>query len=252
MLVLAGCVEVAHPAKVSGELGNGSFAYLCVDGTDPMCPDGGLSVDFPDVIALGSTFQLAFHSDVGPKPVHSGSDHLVESYPPGTFQAVAPGWASVVAGEEDEVYDLVHVWVAASDQLQLSADLELAVDEISAVQVTSLCQGAVCGGALPYDWSTSDPTVVRLSYPLLDDVVSVRALAPGSAVIRVSEGQRSTAVTIAVDGGGTGTTVTTGTTGSTGSGGSGASGGSGGSTGSTGDTGSTGSTSSTGDTGGTP
>ncbi len=110
----------SSPGEQSGELGNGVFTWVCTSGADQACTDNVSPDDFPDAIAVGSTFQLTYRSNggLGYTP-QAGSRHLQESFPGGSFTAIEPGWASVIVYKDRAILDFIHLDLRTVDRFEM-------------------------------------------------------------------------------------------------------------------------------------
>ncbi len=236
-MALTGCYEIAGERQ-PGELGNGGFYWICSTAADPACDAAGDAAEaFPERVALGSKFRLQYLTDYNdPVNVASGSSHIVEQNLVGRFEAVAPGYASMVVYRDGQVYDFLHLNVRPIDDVGLVGDVGpngLAVGERAAIRANPRCEGLLCAGSMPYQWVVDRPEILWLQKSEdRSSEVMVEGVAPGEATVHLSHQELALAsLSVTVVGDEVPTTST-------------------GDTGSTGSTGGKGTTSSTGDTGG--
>ncbi|MBI2394290.1 MAG: hypothetical protein HYV09_32260 [Deltaproteobacteria bacterium] len=99
-VVLHACGIV--PPTREGELGRGTFEYVCTNATDSACDDFGGGT-FPGAIAVGASFGLRAQSGqvMTAAPAVSGSS--------GTFRASKPGTFAFYLMNGDEIVDYIHI-----------------------------------------------------------------------------------------------------------------------------------------------
>jgi hypothetical protein len=165
LVVLAAC---SLPESQAGALGNGSFAYECVDQSDAFCPSTdpiGSGGPFPSVVALGSTFIVNYvaSQDGESFPVVPVSASFVTSIQAKTgvvFQAVRPGspWLAALA-DDGRVQDIASVTFAPLSGIDLydsDSTVWLAnVGETHHLTASGVAAGSAAAGTIPYVWSVT-------------------------------------------------------------------------------------------------
>lgn len=149
----------------NGELGGGSFGYLCTNqGNDAACDSSfsGQELSLPRKVAVGSVFDIVFHGDsASPSSFlpDSASSEILQ--PSGTsFQFVKPGFAAVLARSVDgRIGDFVHLRGADIDHLSvLRITTQITTLKLSVGQAVSLqavptdASNETLAGALTYTW----------------------------------------------------------------------------------------------------
>jgi hypothetical protein len=204
-LVTTGC----GPFGTSGALGNGGFTYDCIGNGDAFCeglvpPLEGFS-GLPARIAVGGTFNMAYN---GEKPETSdGIEFQVTIVPASTkvvdvvsgvgFRVTSAGQTAFLArGANGVVADFVHVLVADTDHLEVSAggaaltklDLTTSTQENLRVQPLNANNDTLAGN-LEYNWSSSDESIVSILAN--DNDATAQGVAAGMATITVNLGSIS-------------------------------------------------------------
>jgi hypothetical protein len=222
-LTVAGCVLASLAAgcggddfsgpNMQGELGAGAFLYICVGDSDPYC-DGATVSSFPEVLAVGGSFDLeyeadddVFEDDALPQVI-AASPQSIGAVGMG-FAMLRPGHAAVLATTGvGEVYDLRHLYAAdvarvafTTGDSQELADVSLEVGE----QLTIRAQPqdslrTTLGGSLTYEWVSDDAEVVRIATADVDRDVTIEGVATGVTMIRVNAGGFVQALTVEVGG----------------------------------------------------
>jgi len=202
MFALQGC----RPNMTrSGQMGNGSFKYVCsYTGEDLGC-DPELAWGFPDAIAVGSEFNVDYAEDsifgdgLGmEQPVISASSARVAPWGNG-FQMVKPGYTALLASNGEIVIDFTHIYGEDVAGLDLSCgegnqdQIELQIGESLSCRVAPLSQqGEYLAGRLTFDWTESDPLVATVVNDTLSgNIADVKGIAEGEATITVSQGQHT-------------------------------------------------------------
>jgi hypothetical protein len=233
----AGCTGTGSGASTGtvGEAGNGVFHYVCLDEGDAVCaetaavdpamvvPDLGSSGQLPRSIAVSGRFDLSYYGGV---PEQGGSALPVEIVPArtdvvhttGGFSFSSPATVAFLARNPQGItVDFIHVTASTATALTLwsaaapVAELALAQPGAEAMLavVPSDADGISLGGALGYEWHSSDEAIVRLSpvgstdVPVAgllvrDDEVRLVGIAEGQATVRVVVGSLSQEVAVSV------------------------------------------------------
>ncbi len=209
-----------------GELGEGGFNYECIAWGDPVC-DGELAATFddfqgvpsdipiPNAIVVGGRFDATFFEpdeDFGylrEHSVRSASQYLLETSSAG-FRAVRPGVVALVVSDGYGVADLLHLTIVEPARLSVAGYTGqlLAPGETADVWLTPRDEtGVALGGALSYEWTSSDASVVRIlpsvssdTEALRDDQVLLQAVGGGTATVRATTGDLLVEIEVFVDG----------------------------------------------------
>jgi hypothetical protein len=198
-----------------GELGTGTFRYICVGDSDPYCENGFVAETFPDRFAVGGAFDLDFDpNEFEPWPdeplsrVIAGSPDSVHDEAM-AFYFVRPGYAAFLArNTTGEIVDLRHLYgaaveriaVVAGDSQELSA-LELAAGEEIDLRVEPQDSlRSVLAGSLTWEYVIDDPSVAEVSTTDRDRDVTIRALAAGETTLRIKAGEFEQIVSVSVAG----------------------------------------------------
>lgn len=193
------------PHELNGELGRGDFEYLAIDDSDAMLDPSAL----PAAIAVGARFDLDFTAAVALAAsgvsVHSGSAFV--STHGATFEVDLPGRFVMLAIHQGHVVDLAHltsrpvsdVVVEDTDGYVLT-ELTLAVGEVAELRALPLDDEArLLAGALQYDWTTDDASVVEVRGAGLDPRrVMLTAHAPGMVDVQVRTGEATERLSVLV------------------------------------------------------
>jgi hypothetical protein len=176
------------PSYAPGELGNGGFVFSCDDSV--ACDKySGTADKFPkDNISVGSRFNVRFlpkGAVVGIAPTDPskgqtlgtvGDDYLTTA-PGGAFSAQKAGFASLVARSADgRLVDFITVEIQKPDSLVVydtdsgSSDSDLVeldsitlkVGESKSIRALARAHGRDLAGALRYDWTAVDASVVGI------------------------------------------------------------------------------------------
>lgn len=202
----------------SGELGVGTFTYLCRSEGDFTCGIGQTTAAFPANFALGGRFGLsyAWKSEVDhindPLPALQTAAPEQLSYGGDTFTALAAGYSAVLAVTgNSEVVDLIHAPVRAIDDLRLVdaatlpnlaplSDLVVALHDSPQLQLVPLdLNDSPLSGALEATWTSSDAAVVHVMAGDGTGRVRLEASAQGEATLTATLGDRQVSLTITVD-----------------------------------------------------
>jgi hypothetical protein len=195
-----------------GELGNGRFIYQCVGAGDPVCAPDSVEVDLPGCIAVNARFGLTFDLrddaaiDDGDFDqfiyVESGNDSFVGGT--GPFQALRAGRVAMLAREDEQVVDFIHVNLVVPETLELfesgvnvsGGTLELAPGDVVLLDARVADPDCtVLGGALELDAESSDVGVVSVVDGAPLELV---ATGRGIATVTVRNGAIEQLVTVTV------------------------------------------------------
>ncbi len=185
--------------EVSGDLGQGAFAYGCVDSSDPACRDGFDADEFPNGVSTGSRFEVSFtefdrvFDDPDAARVFPAAPAFIAEEGT-TFRARSAGLAALLAQQLNggRVIDFVHVRIADIVELRVvesdgdPVSLTLTEGELLELRVFGVDDvGTMLSGSRSYDWSTSDSLVVALDTLSPTALMTVRAEAAGPATVTV-------------------------------------------------------------------
>ncbi len=218
-------IEPGSSEYHAGALGNGGFAYQCDDSV--VCGHSNAAEQFPERVAVGSKFKVRYvaadpYAENAPKVATLkavGEDVLTVS-PAGGFEAIGPGWSSIVAYDaQGRVVEFFPLAVAEPDSLAVFDSGSQPVDsfgkgttnvnpplltvqmkkgESRLVSAVARTKGRPLAGALPYEWKSSDPSVAAIDYDLMQRV-NVRAMGHGAATISVQTAGLSATIDIEVE-----------------------------------------------------
>jgi hypothetical protein len=233
-LAAAGCDGLSGPGT-TGELGQGTFSYQCaLSEGDAVCNDAfpdpvnrntvsadlGIDGQVPAGIAVGGRFDLTYFGDVTTEDYErltivvepAASDNVDEQ---GGFRIRAPGRYAFMARDRAErvVADFTYIDAYLMSDLKIWMD-EQPLEEV-VMQIGTTSTHAILGatpvadvdgvdlhlaGAMPYEWESSDPTILAIdpahstdpepvtNIELNNDEVRITAVAPGTATLTVKVG----------------------------------------------------------------
>jgi len=219
-LVLITCTDDPQDPNPggSGELGVGTFTYLCRSEGDFTCGIGQSSAGFPKAFALGGRFGLsyAWKSELDhinePLPVLQPAAPEQLGFTTDTFTALATGYAAVLAVTgNSKVVDLIHASVRPVDDLRLVdatmlpllaplTELVLPVGVVASVQLVPLDLNDVeLSGALDVTWAIDGDTVAIVGAGQGTGRVRVDTLAAGETTLTATLGDKLVSIAIIVD-----------------------------------------------------
>lgn len=209
-LALVGCFDDDdyEDTRSRGDLGKGTFVYGCYNETDTSCDDGG--TDLPRAIAVGSRFDMRFSISSGVQPtVISPATDLVRRAGE-AFEVRAPGQFPLLAVNANrEVIDIKHLRAADVEQIRVqrsrelpAASLRLAPRESATLLALPYDHGGVkLGGALTYEWSSSNEALLSVeSLPELNRVRVRAGRSEGKATLLVRLPDAMYEVTVQISG----------------------------------------------------
>lgn len=216
-----GCSGVGGPAKGSpptqrGDLGNGDFTFRCDDSV--ACERWSNSAQvFPDRVAQGANFELNYflyregttieiHINEDPEPLGYRMETVGNTYATkgsgGSLQAKAPGRATfvvrdgkgwvvdfttieIVKPEGLIVYDSEFNSTTETPRAVKDVELSLSNENRKSFRVVARYQAEPVAGAIPVQWTSSDPSVVDIeSYAR--GKVTIQAKKEGTATLRAT------------------------------------------------------------------
>jgi hypothetical protein len=219
-LVLITCTDDPQDPNPggSGELGVGTFTYLCRSEGDFTCGIGQSSASFPKAFALGGRFGLsyAWKSELDhinePLPVLQPAAPEQLSFTTDTFISLTAGFTAVLAVTgNSKVVDLIHASVRPVDDLRLVdatmlpllaplTELVLPVGVVSSVQLVPLDLNDVeLSGALDVTWTIDGDTVAIIGAGQGTGRVRVDTLAAGETTLTATLGDKFVSIILTVD-----------------------------------------------------
>jgi hypothetical protein len=205
-----GCHDDVARDEVVGELDNGTFQYICLDDSDPMCPTGRTALDFPDTVGKDGTFDLDFDPDQGSSSgirIEAVAEDLILGRTD-SFRALASGTTALLAKRtsSDRVIDIVYLAVEEVAGIEIEQDgrsprLVLEVGDTVTLDATAVdADRSVLAGARDFRWAVSDPQVLRLERANPTAHMDVQALREGSVTITVTTGDISEELNLSTSG----------------------------------------------------
>lgn len=195
-LALVGCFEDDdyEETRMDGDLGRGTFVYGCYNASDTSCDDGNNAL--PRALAVGSRFDVRLSIASGPQPSVISPVTDVVRRVDGAFQVESAGeFVLLAVNSNREVIDLKHLRAeeVAEIRVQSGRDLPSSTLELDPKQSVELLAlpfghgGVKLGGALEYDWSSSDEQLLRVeSLPGLNRVRVRAGNSDGTVQLRVA------------------------------------------------------------------
>jgi len=187
----------------SGELGRGLFFYECDNNPDDaFCDREAYDREFPAAVAVGAFFKIDYSPEDSAAHVDlvSGCLDCMERTPDG-FRMTTEGRAPLLAENgSGEIYDVLHVDAKLATALVLRVDGdawpqgELVLVDGSTHDLDATPQaadGTELAGALDYEWSIADESVVALMSSGERNDVELRAMAVGQTTVTVRSGDVS-------------------------------------------------------------
>jgi hypothetical protein len=198
-----------------GELGNGTFRYICVGDADPFCHNGFVAETFPDRFALGGAFDLDFDPhNYYPLPAEPLPRVIAPAPDSVRGEAMAfiftrAGYAAFLArNTRGEVIDLRHLYGAPVSRIAIvtANSQELARLEMEAGQDIDVevepqdSLRSVLAGSLHYEYTTDDPAIAEVFSVDEDRDITIRAVGPGETLLKVTAGGFTQELTVVVAG----------------------------------------------------
>jgi hypothetical protein len=193
---LFGCLDDDdyEETRMDGDLGRGTFVYGCYNASDTSCEGG--STALPRALAVGSRFDVRLSIPSGPQPSVISPVTDVVRRVDGAFQVESAGeFALLAVNSNREVIDLKHLRAEGVDEIRVQRGRDLpsstlALDPRESAELLALPFGAggvKLGGALEYDWSSSDEQLLRIeSLPGLNRVRVRAGSGSGRVELRVA------------------------------------------------------------------
>ncbi len=204
---LSGCTPFGGS---EGELGHGEFFYQCSLDGDIACDTNKAKLDveitsadgakLPRAVAVGAPFRLIFQSNQNGNVGNTNPMPASEALAPPMLLGFAiqkPVTVSFLAtrsdGKVDDFIDVTAEEVATVNAFHEGLPVtKISLTEDQSWQVGAYARGASTtplSGALPWDWSTSDPAVVDIGpepRSTTENEISLHAVAPGSATLTIA------------------------------------------------------------------
>lgn len=206
--VLLGCPsDSSYSGGGSGDLKRGTIAMLCHP-HDATCPPDTTQLPPQPPIAVGAMASFSYSGQV-PKTADGRTSTIslasissemlapiADTNPP-SFRARMPGFAALVAHtEQTTATDFVHVYITNVDHISLHAAMETSAtndpintqlelqQQIAIRAIPRDNTGAPLAGVLTYTWEalSNEIEIVHHDGPN----ATIKAVAPGSATVRVS------------------------------------------------------------------
>lgn len=226
--LVAACTD-APGEGTPGELGDGTFDYVCANSGDLKCSDTYAVDEFelgadmgrgdalPVAVAVGATFGIRFSGWAGA----SGGVLMVDAVSskdrrgPNVYRIEQPAEAAIIATDnEGKVVDFTVVTALEAAELSIWHEQDerkrivLDVGETIALTVAPRSEGGTfLAGALPYKWRISDPEIAAIG-ELGEEVeeqevrnegdIEVAAVSAGTTTLRVRSGDLQATVTLEV------------------------------------------------------
>jgi hypothetical protein len=210
-LTLLACTSSASGAKATGELGNGTFDYVCAAASDPVCEGGVPASDFPDCLMAGGRFEIGY-TVYDLDELHGWGYDFVYVKPASpsffggldTLTALRVGRVAFVAYADDNVIDILHVDIVTPDSMTLRHSDTSALGPVveveagSSVTLAATASSMGCGqpgGGLTVSSESSDLGVAAVAG---DDAVLISGIAQGMATVTVHMGALTQQVEVRV------------------------------------------------------
>lgn len=197
----------------AGSLGNGGFAFTCDDSV--VCGQYNAADQFPDTVAVGSTFTVRFiksatvSSDVTGITVSTIGNDFFSTTGAGSFLAKQAGTGTIIAKDSSgSVVDYRALDIRRPDEIVVYdandttnvipvTRVEMNVNDIRSYRALAREKGANLAGTLNYEWKSSDATVVR-AYADANGKVSITGVKAGSATVTATGGTFEHSFTVTV------------------------------------------------------
>lgn len=212
---LLGCED--DPAnQLAGELGEGTFTYLCLEDSDAQCDLGEETSDLALAnIALAGRFGINYSDESIDYLQPATMDRLDYDDTDEVWVAAQTGWVGVIAIDNTMADDFAHFRVVEPTGLRISqreasgqftgsfggVSITVSAQSPITLRVAPVDdQDAVLAGALSCSWTSSDPATARVAGDATDNVILVEPLQNGSATLSVQLGELTAQTTIEVGG----------------------------------------------------
>ena len=216
---LCGCEPPAENLQ-QGELGNGTFEYLCEAPSDAQCDEGEQhsAAAFASLVR-GGVFGMGFldknGNDANASMEAAGQDRVTYDAALDRWTAEKAGIVALVAFVNGSAADFIHATVVEPTGVLISQqdvsghftgsfggvtiDVTLQSDFILRVAPADAQQNVLAGG-LGCQWTSDNEAVARITSDSTDNVITVHPVAAGSATLQVQLGSVSGQTTITVGG----------------------------------------------------
>jgi hypothetical protein len=217
---LWGCDSSKEENIRQGELGNGTFEYLCASPSDAQCDEGEVISEAAfSAIVVGGGFGLNYLDENG-NDANAHIQAAAESRV--SYDEVLGRWVAEQAGDIAFIAivggvgdDLVHATVVEPAGVLISQrdasghftgsfggvtiDVTIQSDIILRVAPAD-AQQAPLAGALGCEWTSDNPAVASITSDPTDNVITVHPAAAGTATLSVQIGMLSGQTTLTVGG----------------------------------------------------
>lgn len=202
----------------AGELGHGSFDYVCTSQHDYSCDLNGV-YDFEGAIAVGATFDLEYRrsgTDIAARQTLAGVRPASPQVAEEVSSPMARGLRFLVRGEgaflahgaDDSVLDFIHLFAEEVVDVELAGEgvlfdgMGMAAGQRSTVTAYPLGPGNEnLMGSMSCEWSSDDETIVATPAGSLACSIDVTALAAGTTTLHVSMNEAASKdITVTVEG----------------------------------------------------
>ena len=207
---------------VTGNLGNGSFSYVCVNADDPACASdatgsgqiGENPASFPALLAEGAHFKVTYEakdSEEGGNPILKpvAPEYIGSLSADGSLTALKAGKDAMVARSSVSglVYDYTYITISpisslgvtTTDGEPIPTTLQISPGGTTTLVATALGprQEKLAGG-VDYTWTSSDDTIVHLGQGNPTAHVDVMGVKSGSATLTVTQGSLTVTIPVTV------------------------------------------------------
>jgi len=212
---LVGCDKDNAANELVGELGNGTFTYLCEVDSDAQCDVGEETSDLALTnIVLRGRFGINYSKTI--QGLRPASDLRLQ-YDDATqlWVGTEPGWVGVIAVDAGKGDDFAHFRIVEPAGLRISRretsgtfegslgglSVSLSVQGIITLRVAPVNdQDEVLAGGLDCEWWSNSPDVADVVGDETDNVIEVEAKQAGTAIINVHLGDLTAQTTVEVGG----------------------------------------------------
>jgi hypothetical protein len=209
-MALSSCSSTGD--DINGNLGNGTFSYICVNADDPACAStsggtgetGASPTNFPAAVANGAHFKVTYaanNTTQGGNPTLKpvAPEYISELSADGSLTALKPGKDAMVARSSVNglVFDFTEITISPISSLgvtdqngePLPTTLQISVGSTNTLLATALGpRSEKLAGGVDYTWKSSDDTIVHLEEGNPTAHVDLDALKAGSATLTVTQG----------------------------------------------------------------
>lgn len=216
--VLAILSMAAMGCSGAGELGHGSFDYVCTSTHDYSCDFNGIH-DFEGAVAVGATFDLEYlrdSTDIAARQMLAGVRPASPQVAEEVSSPMARGLRFLVRGEgaflahgaDDGVLDFIHLFAEDVVDVELAGTgvlfdgMDMSAGQRSALTAYPVGPGNEnLMGTMSCAWSSDDETIVATPAGSSSCSIDVSALAAGTTTLHVEMNKGVTKdITVTVEG----------------------------------------------------